>query len=315
VSVTGARGAPVFSAAGHCFTWQMVIEAARARGDWGALQRHVVRMLARERDLATTDGLPTFTEVRLAANEFRYQHNLLSADELEEWLARRDITMDEWRAEMRRSLLEPLDRPLDAPPEAVAVERSSWVHAVCSGKLAGYARALAEEVAVHLRENPSMLMPAELTALPAERERFCAAQLSESKLAAEVRNNVIGWTRLDCRALIHRDEMVVREAALCVTQDGRELADVAVDAGAELRELSCFLEDAEPALRARLLAARPGELIGPFLSGEDHLLVAILDRTPPIPGDPAVHQRAGETIIRRALAAEVSRQVSWHEHL
>jgi hypothetical protein len=100
-----------------------------------------------------------------------------------------------------------------------------------------------------------------------------------------------------------------------VTQDGRELADVAVDAGLELRELSCFLEDAEPALRARLLAARPGELIGPLVSGEDHLLVAVLHRTPPTPGDPAVHQRAGEAITRRALAAEVSRQVSWHEHL
>jgi hypothetical protein len=171
VSVTGARGAPVFSAGGHCFTWQVVIEAAQARGDWWALQRHMVRMLARERDLATTDGLPTFTEVRLAANDFRYQHNLLSADELEEWLARRDITMEEWRAEMRRSLLEPLDRPLDAPPEAVAVERSSWVHAVCSGKLARYAQALAEDVAVHLREHPLTLTPAELAVRDAGRTR------------------------------------------------------------------------------------------------------------------------------------------------
>ena len=315
VSVTGARGAPVFSAGGHCFTWQGVIEAARASGEWVALQRQVVQMLARERDLATTDRLPTLTEVRLAANEFRHRRNLLSADELEEWLARRDITIEEWRAEMRRSLLEPLDRPLDAPPEAIAVERSSWVHAVCSGKLAGYARALAEGVAVHLREHPLTLKPAELAALPAERGRFCAAQLSEPKLAEEARNNLIGWTRLDCRVLIHSDEMVVREAALCVTQDGRELADVATDAGAELRELSCFLEDAEPALRARLLPARPGELIGPLISGDDRLLVAVLRRTPPTPGDPAVQRRAGKAIMRRALAAEVSRRVTWHEHL
>jgi hypothetical protein len=195
------------------------------------------------------------------------------------------------------------------------LERANWVHAVCSGRLAEYARMLAEEVAVHLSEQPLTLAPERLVALSEKRQRFCEAQLDESALDAEVRNNDIGWTRLDLQYLKHHDEMVVREAALCVRLDGRELADVGKDAGAEMWETSVLLDDAEPMLRTRLLAAGAGELVGSRATESDHLLVLVVRRVPPRLDDPAVRRRAEETIIRRALAAEVNRHVNWHEYL
>jgi hypothetical protein len=313
MSVSSARDAPVFSAGGRCFTWVEVIEAARARGDWAALERQVGGLVAREHALAAAGGLPGAAQVRAAANDFRYEHHLISADELEDWLRGRDVGLQEWMAEMRRALLEP-DAAL-AAHHAQPQERQVWVHAVCSGKLAAYARRLAEEVAVHLGEQP--LGPAldELATLRRERERFCAAQLTESALAAEIANNTVGWTGLDIRSLIHRDETVVREAALCVRQDGRELADVAADAGARLQDTSLLLDDAEPTLRTRLMAAQSGELLGPLATGEDHRLVLVLRRVPPSRDDPALRRRAEDAIIERALAGEVSRQVNWHEYL
>jgi hypothetical protein len=311
--VTDARNTRVFSAGGHCFTWVEVIEAARARGDWELLQRDLLALLARERDLAAADALPSPAQVGAAAKKFRYEHNLLTADELEEWLSRRDIRVEEWMAEMRRSLLEPAahaSAPLSEP-----ADRANWVHAVCSGKLATYARTLAEEVAVHLREQPLTLAPAELAALPEERERFCRAQLREPVLAEAIRDNRVGWTRLDVQYLVHANEMVVREAALCVRLDGRELADVAADAGAQFDDTSLLLDDAEPMLRTRLLASGPGELVGPYATQSDHRLVLVVRRVPPRLDDAAVRRRAEETIIRRALAGEVNRHVNWHEHL
>jgi hypothetical protein len=311
--VTSARDTRVFSAGGYRFTWVEVIDAARIRGDWTALQRHVAGLLARERDLSAYGALPTSAETRSAADDFRYQRKLLSADELEEWLARRDISVEQWMAEMRRSLLEPTNANAEESPEGF--ERISWVHAVCSGKLAQFARTLAEEVAVHLTEQPSTAPGKDQSALPRGREQFCAAQLREPALATEIRNNKIGWTRFDLQLLIHPDEMVVREAALCVRLDGRELADVAADAGAQLQDVSLLLDDAEPALRTRLLAADPGELIGPLATGADHRLLRVLRRIPPSLDDPAVRRRAEETVIDRALAAAVNRHVNWHEHL
>lgn len=311
--MTNARNTPVFSAGGHCFTWVEVIEAARARGDWAALQRHVLAVLARESELAATNELPSAVRVQAAARQFRYRHNLISADDLEEWLSRRDITIDEWIAEVRRSLLEPAADVSLSSPEAV--ERADWVHAICSGKLAAFAKTLAEEVAVHVSEQPLTLARDELAALSEKRERFGAAQVVESTLAREVRDNNVGWTRFDLQYLVHADDMVVREAALCVRLDGRNLGDVAADVGVPLHETSLLLEDAEPVLRTRLIAASPGEVVGPHATESGHQLVHVVRRVPPTLDDAGVRRRAEEAITRRALAAQVNRHVNWHEQL
>ena len=312
MTTSSALGTPVFSAGGCCFTWVEVIEAARVRGDWAALQQHVAGLLMRESHLAAAGALPTADQTRAAANEFRYRHRLLSADELGEWLARRDISFDDWAAEMQRSLLDPAEPDPAAVPGAN--ERVDWVHAVCSGKLADYALVFAQEVAVQLTEDPGSSLGGDMAALPRARANFCAAQLQESTLAAEIRNNTIGWTRVDLQMLIHSDEMVIREAALCVRIDGRELADVAAAAGAPLHEMSVLVDDVEPALRSRLLAAEPGELIGPFATATGHQLGLVQRRTPPSLGDAAQRRRAEETVITRALVSAVNRNVTWHEH-
>lgn len=300
----------MFTAGGRGYTWAHVIDAARMRGDWATLQRDLLRLLAREDELGGAEALPV-SEVRAAANEFRYRLGLLSADELQDWLKRHDVTVDEWMGEMRRSLLEPVDHEPNAEPQVS--ERASWVHAVCSGKLAEFSQTLAEEVAVNLSEKPAVAGD-ELGALPQQRQRFCETVSEESALVGEIANNKIDWTRIDLRLLKHPDENLVREAALCVKLDGRPLADVARDAGTPLRERSVLLQDVEPALRIRLLAAEAGELVGPLRVGGDHELALVVRRVSPRIDDPAVRRRAAETVVRRALAAEVNRHVTWHEH-
>ena len=102
---------------------------------------------------------------------------------------------------------------------------------------------------------------------------------------------------------------------MCVRLDGRELAEVAADAGAQLHEISVLLDDAEPILRTRLLAANPGDLFGPLATEDRSPIGAVLRRIPPSLDDPEVRHHAEDTVIRRALAAEVNRHVHWHEHL
>ena len=99
MTVASATDTPVFTAGGYRFTWVEVIEGARVRGEWAALQRHVAGLLSRERELSAVGALPSGAETRTAGNGFRYQLNLLSADELEAWLARRNISVQEWMDE------------------------------------------------------------------------------------------------------------------------------------------------------------------------------------------------------------------------
>jgi hypothetical protein len=303
---------PVFSAGGRCFTWADVIDAARARGDWAAMQHELLALLARERELAAGDALPEAADVRAAANEFRYRLNLLSADELQRWLAANDVTFEEWTAEMRRSLLKLADRDAKLPAEEL--QRASWVHAVCCGKLAHYAQTLAEEVAVHLSKHPGVSCDQLGGELHDEVTSFREQQPSVSVLQNEINNRQIDWTRIDLQLLAHNSEMVAQEAAMCVKEDGRTLADVAREAGAKLHNESVLLEDVEPALRTRLIGAHPGDLIGPVSVGDEYQLVLVTRRLAPALDDPALRQRATETVIQRAMAAEVNRYVNWHEH-
>lgn len=306
--------APVFSAGGRCFRWTEVIDAARVRGDWTTLRQHVIGLLAREEALGAGGGLPTADQIRKAGNDFRYARNLLSADELADWLGHYGITFDQWRDEMQRSLLDPVEHPIALPPDEI--EQVCWVHAVCSAKLAHYALLLAQEVAVHMSQGPATSAPSEdeLADLAQGHKHFCVARLSGPALAAEIDNNKLNWTRVDVRCLIHRNDMVIREAAMCVRVDGRDLDDVAADAGTTVRAVNLLLEDVDPALRTRLLAADAGDVVGPVTVAGDHWLMVVLRRVPPSLEDPALRDRAEELIIKRALESEVSRSVTWHEH-
>jgi hypothetical protein len=319
VATDAVREAPVFSAGGRSFNWEDVIEAAGARGDWQELERQTRELLELERLVAAAGELPSTTEVSGAANAFRYERNLLAADELQHWLARWEISVDEWLAFIRRSLLT--GRPAVAEDTSVSegeLARATWVRAVCSGELRTFARRFAEQIAVHVRlhDEAAPTSPGGETFEPADEvDRFCRSQLTEQRLATEVAANLIGWTRLECHYLVHQDPVVLREAALCVTEDGRELDEVANDAALELKRVSFYLDDIEPSLRTRLLAARPGDLLEPAPMNDAYWLVLVVDRVPPTLEDAALRARAAQAITQRALAAEVSKTVRWHEHL
>ena len=76
-----------------------------------------------------------------------------------------------------------------------------------------------------------------------------------------------------------------------------------------------LLDDVEPPLRTRLLAANPGDLIGPLATRDRYQLVLLVRQVAPSLDDPMVRVRAEAWLIKRALAGEVNRHVNWHERL
>jgi hypothetical protein len=318
VATQTVREAPVFSAGGRSFKWEDVIDAAREWGEWQALERRTRDLLAAEQLAIEAGELPPGEHVSRAANAFRYERNLLAADEVQRWLDVWGISFDEWLAFTRRSLIRQPQAPkpdVSVPDQEVA--RATWVHAVCSGELESFARRLARQVAVHVRPGAErdLLTAGTEAGSPDEVERFCRSKVTEETLRAEIAANLIGWTRVDCRFLEHPDGVVLREARLCVTEDGRDFEDVARDAGAACKRASVYLDDVEPSLRTRLLSANPGDLLGPFPVEDGHWLVLVVDRAAPTIEDEALRERAARSISERALSAEVGRSVTWHEHL
>lgn len=307
--MTEASSKPLFSAGGHSFTWVDVIDAARLRGDWATVQRRLTRLLARERELAASDALPEAAAVRSSANEFRYSHQLLSSDELQDWLKRQDVRVDEWMGEMLRTRLEPADH--EATIAGDELERATRVHARCSGDMSTWALRLAEDVALALTAAGAVSLD-DLASAPERRQRFADSQTHNAAVAAEIASNAIEWTRIDLHSLRHPDEMVVREVVMCINLDGRSLAEVAAAAGTPVSVSSVLVEDADARLRPRLLAAQTGDLIGPLRVDDEYEVILLVARVPPTADDAGLRRRATDSIVKRAIEAEVNRHVRWH---
>lgn len=98
-------GQPVFEVDGETFYWEDVILAAMRSGGWAALERAAREGLAVAARLDRSDEPDPEEEIEEAANQFRYDRDLLRADDVEEWLAARGVTVEEWMDLIRREVL------------------------------------------------------------------------------------------------------------------------------------------------------------------------------------------------------------------
>jgi hypothetical protein len=108
---------------------------------------------------------------------------------------------------------------------------------------------------------------------------------------------------------------MAREAALCVRDDGTQLDEVAANANVALQNAAIYLDEVEPTLRDRFLAAEKGALIGPLNWANAFGLFLVEDKIIPAVEDPAIKRRAQESLLQRAVNREINNRVKWHARL
>jgi hypothetical protein len=274
LAVSGVLERPVFSVGRRQFRWADVAK----RVDWGSL--------------GPVSGVPE-AELEDAEARFRYDRNLVAAEEMEAWLEGWELTVGEWRQYLRGTLGDG--------------ERAAWVAAVCGGALERAARDLAARAAA--------AEATEEADLDRAYNRLVAQAVTPDALRSLVEARKADWIRIDCRTLVLPSADGAREAALCVRDDGMALAEVAEQAGVEMREHSLYLEDAADELGKALLSARTGELLGPLPLADRFALVLVDGKVEPTIDDPEILRRAQEAARRRAIEREVVNRVTWHERV
>ncbi len=148
LAALGARR--VFTVESVSYSWNDVLAWAAALGQLDELREVTVRGLVLARSAAEL-GDPLDAAARsAAANAFRYERRLLSAEELAAWLERWELTVTEWGEHLERTLLldgggEPGEASL-LPGDAVA--EAEYVEAVCAGFLERAATGFAADVAL-----------------------------------------------------------------------------------------------------------------------------------------------------------------------
>ena len=323
------------------YTWEDVILAARAWGDWAALEAEVREGIACLQHRRATGEDLTEEEAEAAATEFRLAHDLLTAAQTEAWLQERGLSVENWMKYVRRSLLR---RKWSATlPDFVARYPASdrqlnhaWkIVGLCSGHFARFARKLAGRAAVHasMQDAGSESTPVaedaaacELLGLAADVirarlealsrleqsfQQFARQVLTPEAVRRQIQTRHTDWIRFTYCWVGFSNEAMAREAVLCVREDGEGLAEVAARARTTLQRGQLCLEQLASALHDPFLCAREGELLGPLEQGGEFRLFTVLEKISPRENDPAIRRRAEQTLLNSAIDREMSSRVRW----
>ena len=337
----------VFAAGDRDYHWADVVLGAKLWGDWAALEGEVRQGLACVNRVQEADEEPDPDQVAAAAEEFRYERDLVSAAETEAWLERWGLTAEAWMDYIERSVLrrewaaELPEIAAEYPATDDEVADAIGAEGVCSGHFSRFARKLAGRAAVcqRMQEEAGGESPVEgqegeppvieaaalpgmdpgvsrqklvaLAGLECAFRRFRDRVLTPQAIRDAVGARHLDWMRLHCRSLSFPDAQMAQEAALCIREDGAELAEVGRAAKAAVREARFFLDEADPDYRHTFLSAAVGDLLGPLPINGEFLVVRVLEKILPSAEDPAVRRRAEREVLERAVDHEITNRVRW----
>ena len=279
-----------FSVGDAPYSWSDAAVAAVLRGEWASLEAQTRRGLALVARAEAAENGASDEELEAAAEEFRYGRDLVTAEEMEDWLDRHGLTLEDWMDYIERATVQQSDpqegealTPFAPSDEEVA--GCIWTEAICSGALTQFAQTLAGRAAVAQRAAAEGGMGEEPGQAEIERAcRDCADAFSRMALRPASRERIaellrlerlyeawsrrfadpaairalidlhrLDWIRLDLRDLGFSDETAAREAALCVREDSEPLEAVAQEAHRPIAKTRPYLAEVEESARPVLL--------------------------------------------------------------
>lgn len=307
------------------FGWDEIVCAAEIWGEWRPFFDDVRKSLACLRLASKRGQIPSSSATREVANSFRYAHNLISADETRSWLCRWGITVGSWMDCLRGHILRErwglqLDRILaDNPVTDQEVTNVVQCYAVCADKLEEWSLKLAGRAAVaassglfqgaphHSIDSTADLVYRIESEFQQQRQKTITSKIIE----AEIADHRLDWIRVDSCYIWFGEERIAREAALCLTNDGLSLEQVAIDAHGIVQRWNFYLDEIEPAARTHFLAARRGDWLGPIKMIEGFPLFSIVAKTMPASHDSELRNRAEHAIITAMMNQAINEKVRW----
>ncbi len=273
-----------------------------------------------------------------AAESFRYQHDLITAEETEQWLGARGLTLDDFSDYLARQYwhsavdedIEPEDVDFtSAPPE---LRELFTLELILSGELSRLTTQLMWRLAA-LAAGPNE----DAEAIAAERQRFfdrnkiSAAKLSDWRnrigrdeqwfdemLAAEaaycqrcdalldpqVRKKEMAMlriplTRLEAEVIELESPDAAREALFCIREDGMSMEEVAAEGRYPYRRIVFLQEDVPSELQQKFLSVAVGDVLEPLARSDGFELYRITKKWEPQLDDPSVQQRIDQRLVER----------------
>lgn len=254
-------------------------------------------------DAAPATQEPRASDVDTALAAFRYQRDLISAEECEAWLAQRGLAYGDLADSLARRVAGGATADVD----------SVEIDALLSEAFDTQARELAAHAAVRCELGLGCLAPLPqawpswLTAASAYLEANASSGARERMLS----QHAAALTRFAFTLVEFDSPAAAREARMCAEHDGASLAQLAAVHGFPIHPYDALAETLAPAMASALQHALPGQICLTALTGECTGLMQLHARRAPSLEDPQVAARIEALLRARALDALVSRHVRW----
>jgi hypothetical protein len=321
---TQMRERVVFRAAGQAYSREDVLRAAEFRGELEPI-RNAMRGSLVCRAYAQEQGFePDPEELQSATEAYRYENDLTTAEETEQWLEENDLTLDDFGKYFERHYCSqrfsslPEEIRSDYEPSPADVENLIWQEVLLGNHFPRFVQALAWRVAAALEEAgeiPPASSPDELSHLEARLSKRLHQILTDDNYRRELRANPLGLVQFEVESASFASPESAGEAFLCVTQDGETLGAVALRAGSHLETCTHFVEGLPPDLQQRAYSSVPGETLPPLQEGEVFRIYRIRKKIDPDLNDPKVRERLKKALLMTAFEDLVRKHIVWSCHI
>jgi hypothetical protein len=336
----------VCACGGQEYTARDAIDAAIFRGELDVKWKEFLHQVAAESRADELDVEPDESAISGAAEAFRYEYDLITAEETEAWLANRGLTLDDFADYLTREHYASTLREEIIPDEieyssAPADLRQSFlVELILSGELDRMTGDLIMRLAARCagKEPPSDAIIAEkreflhrnginsaqlanwleqlkrdskwfdeMLAIEAAYRRHCDTLLVPEARQRELLALRLPLTRFETEVIELESLDAAREALFCVREDGMSMEEVATEGRYPYRRADFLLEDLPVDAQHRFLSVSAGEVLQPLAHGDGFELCRILKKIEPQPHDPSVKSRIDQRLLDRHFAELTSK--------
>ena len=341
----------IFVCGDRAFAVRDLLDAAHFRGELDPEWKNLLRRLAAEKKADEQDLEFDDDAINSAAERFRYEHDLITAEETENWLTERGLTLGDFSAYFVRQYWD--QQWDDVEPEAVDFFSASQElrelltsELILSGELDRMAQRLSQRIAIQRAAESREVDPQsfaeerarffersglgeeelaewlerlgrdpewfhEALAMEAIHRRDCAALLSREAREREIAALRLPLTRFEVETIELDSLDAAREALLCAREDGMAMEEIAAEGRYPYRHPEVLLEEIPEDLQQKFLSVHPGEILEPIARGDGFHLCRVVGKAEPNVDDPAVKKRAEARILERHFSDLTTRHIQW----
>jgi len=322
------------------------IDAVIFRGELDVKWKEFLDQVAAEKRADELDLDLDESAIASAAEAFRYEYDLITAEETERWLANRGLTFDDFTEYFARQYYA---NTLHEEIVADEIEYSSasdelrelfltelilsgeldrmtndlmWrLAARCAGKEPTPDAILAEKRKFLHRNNIGSAKLENwlkqmnrnskwldgMLAIEAAYRKHCDTLLVPEARQRELMALRLPLTRFETEVIELESHDAAQEALFCVREDGISMEEVAAEGRYPYRRADLVLEDLPVDVQHRFLSVLTGDVLEPIARGDGFELCRIIKKIEPQPDDQSVKSRIDQRLLDRHFSELTSK--------